>query len=257
MATALDDPVTVPAAVTVPTGVSVPVRRRTILVIVLVGYFMVILDNSVVFTGVPSIRRDLHLTVIGLSWVQDAYTLTVGGLLLLASRMGDLIGRRRLFIIGLVLFTVASALVGAAPAAWWLVAARALQGVGAAIVAPTSLALLSATFAEGRARARAVSLYAAVAGIGASLGLVIGGALTELVSWRAGFGVNLPIGAAMVVLAVRAVPVQPARRGRFGVAGACWRRPASVGSPSASSRPRTTAGRHRRRSSRSRSARCC
>ena len=201
-------------------GVSAPVHRTAILVIVLVAYFMVILDNSIVFTGVPSIRRDLGLDPVALSWVQDAYTLTFGGLLLLAARAGDLLGRRRLFIAGLVLFTVASALVGAAQTDWWLVTARAVQGIGAAIVAPTSLALLTATFEEGHARARAVALYAATAGIGASVGLVIGGALTQLLSWRAGFLVNVPIGAVMIVLALRYLAVLPTTRGRFDLLGA-------------------------------------
>lgn len=197
-----------------------PLRRRLILVIVLVGYFMVILDNSVVFTGVPSIRRELGLDAAALSWVQDAYTLVFGGFLLLAARAGDLLGRRRLFVVGLVVFTVASALVGAATSGWWIIAARALQGVGAAIVAPTSLALLTATFTDAKERGRAVAAYAAVAGIGASLGLVAGGALTQWVSWRAGFLVNLPIGIVMIVLALRAVPALTTRPGRFDVPGA-------------------------------------
>lgn len=200
--------------------VAAPVHRTAILVIVLVAYFMVILDNSIVFTGVPSIRRDLGLNPVALSWVQDAYTLTFGGLLLLAARAGDLLGRRRLFIAGLVLFTVASALVGAAQTDWWLVTARAVQGIGAAIVAPTSLALLTATFEEGHARSRAVALYAATAGIGASVGLVIGGALTQLLSWRAGFLVNVPIGAVMIVLALRYLTALPTARGRFDLLGA-------------------------------------
>ena len=121
-----------------------------------------------------------------------------GGLLLLGARAGDLIGRRRLFIAGLAIFGTASLLIGLAPAGGWMIAARALQGIGAAIVAPTSLALITAYF-EGRSRARAVAWYAATAGIGASLGLLIGGALTDLVSWRAAFLVNVPIAAAMIV----------------------------------------------------------
>ncbi|MGG5260110.1 MFS transporter [Phycicoccus avicenniae] len=197
-----------------------PVRRPTaVLAIILVSYFMILLDNSVVFTGLPSIREDLTLSPTQLSWVQDAYTLVFGGLLLLAARAGDLVGRRRLFVVGLLVFGTASALIGVAPAGWWVIAARALQGIGAAIVAPTSLALLTASF-EGEARARAVSWYAATAGIGASLGLVVGGALTDLVSWRAAFLVNVPIAVAMVVGA-RAVLVEtPRRSGRFDLTGA-------------------------------------
>lgn len=162
-----------------------------ILAIVLVSYFMIILDNSVVFTGLPSIRTDLALSPTTLSWVQDAYTLVFGGLLLLGARAGDLLGRRRLFMLGLGIFGIASLLIALAPTGSSMVAARALQGAGAAVVAPTSLALITAHF-DGPARARAVAWYSATAGIGASLGLVVGGALTEWVSWRAAFLVNAP-----------------------------------------------------------------
>jgi EmrB/QacA subfamily drug resistance transporter len=197
-----------------------PVHRAAILAIILISYFMILLDNSIIFTGLPSIQQTMGFTSTGLAWVQDAYTLTFGGLLLLGARAGDILGRRRLFIIGLVIFSVASLLVGAAPFGEWMVAARALQGIGAAIVAPTSLSLLTATFPAGKERNRAVALYAATAGIGASLGMVIGGVLADLVSWRAGFFINLPIGAAMIVLAVRYLVEQPTRPGRFDVLGA-------------------------------------
>src|SRR3954469_11641641 len=134
----------------------------------------------------------------GLSWVQDAYTLVFGGLLLLGARAGDLVGRRRLFVIGLGIFGAAALLIGLAPTGWVMISPRALQGLGAAIVAPTSLALITAFF-EGEARSRAVAWYGATAGIGASLGLLVGGALTHWVSWRAAFLVNVPIAIAMVV----------------------------------------------------------
>ena len=195
-------------------------HRTAILVIILISYFMILLDNSIIFTGLPSIQAGLGFSATALTWVQDAYTLTFGGLLLLAARAGDIIGRRRLFIIGLVLFSVASLLVGVAQTEVWMIAARALQGIGAAIVAPASLSLLTATFPEGKERNRAVGLYAATAGIGASLGMVIGGVLTEAISWRAGFFINLPIGALMIVLAVRFLVEQPRSSGRFDVPGA-------------------------------------
>jgi EmrB/QacA subfamily drug resistance transporter len=204
---------------TIPTTPPV-VRRTAVLAIILVTYFMIILDNSIIFTGLPSIQASMQFTPTGLTWVQDAYTLVFGGLLLLGARAGDIIGRRRLFIIGLVLFSVASLLVGAAPTGGVMVGARALQGVGAAILAPLSLSLLTATFPEGRELNRAVALYAAVAGIGASAGMVIGGMLADLVSWRAGFFLNLPIGAVMIVLAVRYLVELPRVRGRFDVVGA-------------------------------------
>ena len=195
-------------------------HRTAVLVMILVTYFMIILDNSVIFTGLPSIQRTMDFTPTGLSWVQDAYTLTFGGLLLLGARAGDVLGRRPVFIVGLVLFTFASALVGASPVGWWMIAARALQGIGSAILAPSSLSLITATFPEGKERSRAVALYAAVAGIGASLGLVIGGVLADLISWRAGFYLNLPIGVLMLVLAVRFLPRIQRVPGRFDVVGA-------------------------------------
>jgi len=196
-----------------------PPRPGPILAIILSSYFMILLDNSVVFTGLPSIRADLDLSATQLSWVQDAYTLVFGGLLLLGARAGDILGRRRLFVFGLVVFGVASALIGLAPTGWWIIAARALQGIGAAIVAPTSLALITAYF-DREARARAVAWYAATAGIGASLGLLVGGALTDLFSWRAAFLVNVPIAVAMVIGARAVLTETPRRPGRFDVTGA-------------------------------------
>jgi EmrB/QacA subfamily drug resistance transporter len=190
-----------------------------ILTIILVSYFMILLDNSVIFTGLPSIRADLELSPTALSLVQDAYVLVFGGLLLLGARAGDIVGRRRLFVTGLIVFGAASLLIGLAPAGWWLIAARALQGIGAAIVAPTSLALITAYF-EGEARSRAVAWYGATAGIGASLGLLAGGALTHWVSWRAAFLVNVPIAIAMVIGARAVLTETPRVRGSFDVVGA-------------------------------------
>jgi EmrB/QacA subfamily drug resistance transporter len=199
------------------TGSSHP---AAILAIILVSYFMILLDNSIIFTGLPSIGAAMGYSTTGLSWVQDAYTLVFGGLLLLGARLGDILGRRRVFIAGLAVFALASLLVGVAPTGWWLIAARALQGVGAAVVAPSSLSLLTASFPEGRERTRAVAWYGAAAGIGASLGLVIGGALTTAVSWRAGFFINVPIGAAMILLAPRYIPQTERSTGRFDIVGA-------------------------------------
>src|SRR6478735_4168758 len=196
-----------------------PAHPAGILTIVLVSYFMILLDNSVIFTGIPSIQASLDLTPAALSWVQDAYTLVFGGLLLLGARAGDLVGRRRLFIVGLAVFGLASLLVGSAQTGGELIAARALQGVGAAIVAPTSLSLITANF-EGPARARAIAWYSATAGIGASLGLLVGGAAAQLISWRAGFFINVPISVAMAVAATRLLPETPRSRGRFDTVGA-------------------------------------
>lgn len=197
-----------------------PVQHKgAILAIILVSYFMILLDNSVIFTALPSLEADLHLSATELAWVQDAYTLVFGGLLLLGARAGDLLGRKRVFIVGLVIFAAASLSIALAPSGGWLIGSRAIQGIGAAIVAPSALSLLTATF-EGRERARAVAWYAAMAGIGASLGLVVGGALATAISWRAGFFVNVPIGITMIVLAPRFLPTIPSHPGRFDVTGA-------------------------------------
>ncbi|HEV7148516.1 MAG TPA: MFS transporter [Pedococcus sp.] len=184
------------------------------------SYFLILLDNSVIFTGLPSIAVAMHLGVAGLSWVQDAYTLVFGGLLLLGARLGDLLGRRRVFVVGLVVFISASFLVGVAPTGGLLIAARGLQGVGAAVVAPSALSLLTASFPEGRQRSRAVAWYSATAGLGASLGMVVGGAAAQWISWRAGFFINVPVGIAMVFLAPRYLPTTPPQGGRFDLGGA-------------------------------------
>ncbi|WP_460111595.1 MFS transporter [Streptomyces sp. YKOK-J1] len=190
-----------------------PARSTLILAIICVGYFMVILDNSIVFTGLPQIRSGIGFSETGLSWITNAYVPVFGGLLLLGA--------------SLVVFSLASLLVGAAQSAWWLIAARALQGVGAAVLAPSALSLLTRSFAEGRARNRAMAAYSAVAGLGAAFGLVVGGLVADLISWRAGFFLNVPIGIVMMVLAVRFLPETARRGGRFDVAGALL---ATVGS---------------------------
>lgn len=220
-------PTTSPAPDAGPSGVSPSAgaagrapHATAILAIVLVGYFMVILDNSVVITGLPHLRAELGLSAGTAAWVQDAYLLTFGGLLLLGARAGDLLGRRRTFVLGVVLFSLASVAVGLAPTGGLLVGARAVQGAGAAVLAPSTLALLTATFREGPERTRATSAYGAVAGIGASVGLVLGGFLADALSWRVGFLVNLPVGVVMLVAGLRVLPRTPRTPGRFDVPGA-------------------------------------
>ena len=191
-----------------------------VLAIILGCYLMIILDISVVITALPSIHQDLGLSTTGLSWVQNAYTLTFGGLLLLGARAGDILGRRQVFVAGIALFTFASMLGGIAQSPAWLLSARALQGIGAAIAAPSTLALLTVSFAEGPARTRAVAWYSAVAGAGGSVGLLLGGALTSWVSWRAGLFINVPLGAALIWLAPRYLPETERRAGHFDLPGA-------------------------------------
>src|SRR4051812_24314500 len=194
-----------------------PIRKLPVLVIILTSYLMIVLDISITITALPKIHRALDFSPAGLSWVQTAYTLAFGGLLLLGARAGDILGRRRMFVYGIALFTVASLLVGAAQSSGWLIAARALQGAGAAVLAPSTLSLLQTAFAAGPERTRAVAYYGAVAGIGASLGLVLGGVVTDLISWRVGFFINVPIGIAMVLAAPRFLPETERRSGRLDV----------------------------------------
>jgi EmrB/QacA subfamily drug resistance transporter len=191
-----------------------------VLGVILATYLMIVLDASVVITALPSIAEGLDFTPTGLSWVQSAYALTFGGLLLLGARMGDILGRRRTFIAGVALFTAASFLGGLAQSPAWLLAARALQGVGAAIAAPSTLALLTTTFREGPERTRALAAYSAVAGGGGSVGLVLGGMLTDWISWRWGLWINVPVGLGLIWLAPRVLPETERRPGRFDLPGA-------------------------------------
>ncbi|MHA6915169.1 MFS transporter [Ralstonia pseudosolanacearum] len=196
-----------------------PRSANTVLAIIVASYLMIVVDISIVITGLPRIQAELGFSAAQLSWVTNAYTLAFGGLLLLGARAGDILGRRRMFITGLSLFTLASVVIGLSQSATWLLAARAVQGAGAAVLAPSTLALLSTYFAEGPARTRALSMYAAAAGIGATLGLVLGGLFADLVSWRAGFFINLPIGVALMLAARKHIAETPTQVGRFDALG--------------------------------------
>jgi EmrB/QacA subfamily drug resistance transporter len=191
-----------------------------VLAIICACYLMIVLDVSVVITALPKIHRALHFSSTSLSWVQNAYTLTFGGLMLLGARAGDLLGRRRTFVFGIALFTAASMVGGVAQSSTWLLAARAVQGVGAAIAAPSSLSLLTVSFREGRERTRALAWYSAVASGGGSVGLVVGGMLTDWLSWRWGLFLNVPIGAALIWLAPRYLPETERQHGDFDLTGA-------------------------------------
>ncbi len=181
---------------------------------------MVVLDATIVNIALPHIQQALHFSTTSLSWVLNAYTLTFGGLLLLGGRAGDILGRRRVFVAGILLFSLASLLGGFATSAGWLLAARALQGVGGAIASPTALALITTNFAEGPERTRAFGLYATVSAAGASIGLILGGMLTSWVSWRWVLFVNVPIGITIALLAPLFISESERRSGRFDVAGA-------------------------------------
>jgi EmrB/QacA subfamily drug resistance transporter len=182
-------------------------RRRWLALIVLcVGQLMIVLDASVVNVALPIIQRDLHFSAPSLAWVVNGYLITFGGLLLLAGRLGDLLGRRRLFLAGLGLFTFASVLCGLAPTAELLIAARFLQGIGAAVVSAMVLGILVTIFSNPRQTARAMSVYAFVASAGGSIGLLVGGTLTQVVSWHWIFYINVPIGLAAMAIGAMLIP---------------------------------------------------
>lgn len=178
-----------------------PGRSNVGLVVLCLAEAMVLLDTTVMNVALPTIRRDLHISLNGLQWVMTAYVLPLGGLLLLCGRLGDLWGRRRLFTTGLVLFSVSSLLGGVAPGPAFLLAARTAQGVGAACLAPTALALVSDLFPPGSSRDRALGVFSAVAALGFTVGAIAGGVLTELAGWRWVLLVNLPLGIVGVALA--------------------------------------------------------
>ena len=195
-------------------------HRGIALIILLCAQLMVILDATVVNIALPEIERGLNFSATSLSWVMNGYTLTFGGLLLLGGRAGDILGRRRMFLAGISLFTVASLAGGLATSAGLLLAARAVQGVGGALASPAVLALIVGSFAEGRERTRALAIYTGVVTGGASLGLVLGGVITEWLSWRWVLFINVPIGLIALAAAPRFVTETPRQPGRFDVAGA-------------------------------------
>jgi EmrB/QacA subfamily drug resistance transporter len=188
--------------------------------VVLIGQLMLVLDATIVNVALPHIATDLHFTSAGLSWVLNAYSLAFGGLLLLGGRLGDVLGRRRVFMTGLTVFTVASLAGGLAQAPWELVTSRALQGVGAALSAPSVLALIATNAPNEAARNRALAAFSIISSGGAALGLLLGGTLTDLVSWRWTMFVNVPIGLAVLLLVPGLVTETARRHGRFDFVGA-------------------------------------
>lgn len=173
----------------------------SVLFIILFSYFLILMDNSIIFTSTVKIANDLGMNQSTLAWISNAYTITFGGFLLLAGRLGDFLGRRRIFVIGLLIFGGACLAVGVANSAVMIILARSIQGIGSAIIAPTSLALLM-DYYTGDMRSRAIAYYGATAGIGSSFGLLLGGWLTSTISWRAGFLINVPFAGFLLILTV-------------------------------------------------------
>jgi EmrB/QacA subfamily drug resistance transporter len=193
-----------------------------VLVLVCLAQFMVILDATIVNVALPSIQTDLEMSDANLQWVVNAYTLLFGGFLLLGGRAGDLIGRKRVFLAGVVLFTLASLLCGLAQSESWLILARGVQGLGAALVSPAALSIVTTTFKEGAERTKAMGVWAAIAVGGGAVGLLLGGILTDALSWPWIFFVNVPVGIAAFVLSLRLVPESKDEKAHrsFDLAGA-------------------------------------
>jgi EmrB/QacA subfamily drug resistance transporter len=199
---------------------AVTARPGLALTLILICQLMLMLDITVMNVALPRIGNDLGFSLAGLSWVMNAYTLAFGGLLLLGGRLGDLFGRRRLFLLGVAVFTAASLAGGFADSAGWLLAARILQGIGAAAAGPSTLSLITSTFTEQKARLRALSLFSAMASSGFAIGLIVGGLLTEWFSWRAVMFINVPFGLAILALATRHIAEPPRVPARLDLPGA-------------------------------------
>src|SRR3954453_8584387 len=181
-------------------------NRWATLVVVCLAQFMVVLDATIVNVALPSIQRGLHFAPSDLQWVINSYTLMFGGFLLLGGRAADFFGRRRLFLAGVVVFSAASLLNGLASSSEMLIIGRGLQGLGGALVSPAALSIITTTFAEGPDRNKALGVWSAIAAGGAAVGLLMGGVLTDLLSWEGWFFVNVPVGIAAIVAALRYVP---------------------------------------------------
>ncbi len=190
------------------------------LTVISCAQLMIVLDATVVNVAIPTIHHALHFSSTNLEWLVTAYSLTFGGLLLFGGRTGDLYGKRRMFMLGIAIFAISSLLGGLAVNDVWLIFTRGLQGIGAAIAAPTALALIATNFPEGRERNRAMGVYAAMSGGGGAVGLLLGGLLTSYVSWRWIFFVNVPIAAVVLFLAPRALSESETSSGHLDVPGA-------------------------------------
>ncbi|HKG42608.1 MAG TPA: MFS transporter, partial [Gaiellaceae bacterium] len=197
-------------------------RRWLTLAIVGAAFFMTILDVAIVNVAIPSIEEELNISEQTVQWVITAYAITFGGFLLLGGRMADLLGRRAIFLVGLSLFTVASLVCGFANSSGVLIGARAVQGLGAAIISPAALSIVTTTFREGAERNKALGIWGALGGSGAAAGVLFGGLLTKYLGWEWIFWVNVPVGVLVFFLALRLVPESRADLGhhKFDAAGA-------------------------------------
>ena len=200
-------------------GAHVPRHLGLALVVIAAAQLMIVLDATIVNVALPQMQRALGFSGAGLEWIVTAYSLTFGSLLLLGGRLGDLYGRRRVFITGILIFALGSLIGGFATADWWLLASRGVQGVGAALAAPTALALIATTFPAGVPRNRALGVWAGMAGAGGAIGLLLGGVLTTYVSWRWVFFVNVPIGLVVAGLAPYALATTSRLRRRLDIPG--------------------------------------
>ena len=190
------------------TATRAAVRRNSnaLLLVVCLGQFMVILDVSIVNVALPDIQGELGFSTTGLQWVLNAYTLAFAGFLLLGGRAADLLGRRRMFFTGTLVFSAASLVCALSPSQGVLLGARALQGIGAAILSPATLAIITTSFDEGAPRNRALGVWGAIGAIGATAGVLLGGILTEAFGWPSIFLINVPIGLAIVLFSARSSP---------------------------------------------------
>ena len=191
-----------------------PSSTGALLFVVLLAQFMVILDIAVVNVALPDMRTGLHFSTTGLQWVVNAYTLTFAGFLMLGGRSADILGRRRVFLVGVALFSLSSLVCALADSRGLLIGARALQGLGGAVLSPATLSIITSSLPEGPERNRGLGLWGAIGGLGASSGALLGGILTQTLGWPAIFAINVPIGVLVMVLGLRVLPADVRQVGR-------------------------------------------
>lgn len=194
-------------------------KKKLILIVILFSYFLILMDNSIIFTSTVKIAKDLKMNDATLSWISNAYTITFGGFLLLSGRLGDLIDRKTLFLIGLSIFGISSLSIGLAQSSMQMIIFRAIQGIGSAIIAPTTLALIMDNY-SGKLRVKAISYYGATAGVGASIGLILGGWLTSAISWRSGFIINVPFTIFLIIMSILFIKRTELTKQRIDIIGA-------------------------------------